>query len=286
LSAEEITKIRNVFDLIRAGLNQEHYHRIMNYLYEKAYGSHYMVHFPYHQREGETLIQGQINLTEVCLDVLPRIEGSTMIEVGCGNGVQSIYVKEHRTPALMIGLDINEDNVELARYLAGAAKLEGIEFICSDAQDMQGVEDASCDYLMNVESGFHYPEKDRFFAEIHRVLKPGGMYVIADIVAREDTRNFLLNRWERRLNQHYWPLPRYLASLEAAGLTVDVNRDITDSMIAGFEDNRSWFDVGSRKGRRAALFALAIFARIQISRHRYYLRNHCQYVLLSGKKAG
>ena len=98
----------------------------MNYLYERAYGDYYMVHFPYYRKDGESLWEGQRNLTEACLEVLPPVEGKTMLEVGCGNGMQSIYIKEKHKPSFMMGLDLNMDNVELASHLSREKKLEGI----------------------------------------------------------------------------------------------------------------------------------------------------------------
>jgi SAM-dependent methyltransferase len=41
--------------------------------------------------------------------------------------------------------------------------------------------DASFDVVVNVESSHCYPDAARFFAEVARVLRPGGMLVFADL---------------------------------------------------------------------------------------------------------
>ena len=274
----------DVKDVLKAVLYRTHYYRIMNYVYQRAFGSYHMLHFPYFEKEGENLLEAQENLTEACLRELPPLKGKRVLEVGCGNGVQSIYIKERHNPEFMMGLDLEADNVAVANHQCEQKHLKGLRFIQSDAQDMVGVESDSFDYIVNIESGLHYPEKHRFFGEIYRVLKPGGSYVIADIIAKKEKRNFILSRWEKGLYQNYRTLDIYLDGLKNAGLTVDLERDITPPIMEGFNRSSSWYEVLSRKGQRFTMAALTLFAKLQVARHKYYLRNHVTYYMLSGSK--
>lgn len=269
--------------LIKGALNLSSYHKIMNDLYEEVLGEHFMVHFPYFGSVTDSLIDGQVNLTEACLQYFPGLEGKRLLEVGCGNGVQSMYTLEQGKCAWVTGLDFNQDNVELATRIAKQRGHENIDFVHGDAQDMTEIPDNSYDCVLNVESAFHYPDKPAFFREIHRVLKPGGSYVIADILMKPNKRNILLRWWERRLSQNYWPLDRYRRGLENAGLTIADSEDITDPILRGFATHKHWFRKYKFRGPvRKTL--IMIFMKLQVFRHVYYLNNVCTYNIFAGRK--
>lgn len=274
--ATSSVKDRNAGGLIRGALNLSNYHQIMNDLYEEVVGDHWMVHFPYFGSQTDSLIDGQVNLTEACLRYFPPLGGKRLLEVGCGNGVQAMYTLQHRNPAWVTGLDFNPENVTLGRRIAKKKGLTNIDFVHSDAQNMTAISDDSYDCLLNVESAFHYPDKDAFFREINRVLKPGGVAVIADILMKPNKRNVLLRWWERRLSQNYWPIGRYTASLKSAGLKVTAEEDITEPVLKGWGTSKHWFRNESFRGPiRKAL--IMIFMRLQVMRHVYYLRKVCTY---------
>jgi ubiquinone/menaquinone biosynthesis C-methylase UbiE len=269
--------------LIKGALNLSSYHKIMNDLYEEVLGEHFMVHFPYFGSVTDSLIDGQVNLTEACLQYFPGLEGKRLLEVGCGNGVQSMYTLERGNMAWVTGLDFNKDNVELATRIAKQRGHENIDFVHGDAQDMKEIPDNSYDCVLNVESAFHYPDKPAFFREINRVLKPGGSYVIADILMKPNKRNILLRWWERRLSQNYWPLDRYKRGLENAGLTIADAEDITDPILRGFATHKHWFRKYKFRGPiRKTL--IMIFMKLQVFRHVYYLNNVCTYNIFAGRK--
>jgi ubiquinone/menaquinone biosynthesis C-methylase UbiE len=255
----------------------------MNDLYEEVLGEHFMVHFPYYGSPTDSLIDGQVNLTEACLRYFPGLEGKRLLEIGCGNGVQSMYTLEKGKMAWVTGLDFNADNVELATRIAKQRGHENIDFVHGDAQDMSAIPDNSYDCVLNVESAFHYPNKPAFFREIHRVLKPGGSYVIADILMKPNKRNILLRWWERRLSQNYWPLDRYRRGLEDAGLTIADEEDITAPIIRGFATHKHWFRKVKFRGPIRKILIM-IFMKLQVMRHVYYLNKVCTYNIFAGRK--
>ncbi len=269
--------------LIKGGLSLTGYHRIMNDLYEEIAGEHWMVHFPYYGSSNDSLIDGQVNLTEACMRHFPDLRGNRLLEVGCGNGVQSMYVLSRYGPDWVTGLDYNADNVELANRIAARKGLRHIDFVESDAQKMHAIPDNSYDALLNVESAFHYPDKDAFFREIYRILKPGGVFVIADILMKPNNRNVLLRWWERRLSQNYWPLARYRARLAASGLRVESEEDITAPILKGFALHHRWFRHSTFRGPIRRMLVM-IFVRLQVLRHVYYLRKVCTYNIFAGRK--
>jgi MPBQ/MSBQ methyltransferase len=87
--------------------------------------------------------------------------------------------------------------------------------------------DASFDVVWSVEAGPHMPDKAIFAKELMRVLKPGGVLVVADWNQR-DARKAPLNLWERTVMRQLldqWSHPEFASIegfselLEATGLT-------------------------------------------------------------------
>ena len=283
MSRELVQTDRTTIGLMRAALSLGDYHQIMNDLYQEIFGEHHMVHFPYYGSTTDSLLDGQANLTEACLDFFPDLTDKRLLEVGCGNGVQSMYVLTNHSPGHVTGMDLNPNNVELADRIAANRGLLNISFLASDAQDMQGIPDAAFDAVLNVESAFHYPDKPSFLNEVYRVLKPGGRFVMADILMKPNRRSRLLRMWERRLSQNYWFADSYRTAFAHAGLRIDAERDITDPVLQGFRSRKSWFRNHQIRGplRRAHIM---LFVRAQVFRHVYYLRKVCSYHIFSAVK--
>lgn len=124
------------------------------------------------------------------LDELPT--GTTLLDVGCGIGGSSrILAKDYNFD--VTGVTISPQQVKRAQELTP----EGVEakFLVDDAMALS-FPDASFDVVWSVEAGPHMPDKAVFAQELLRVLKPGGILVVADWNQRDD-RIVPLNFWEK-----------------------------------------------------------------------------------------
>ena len=133
-------------------------------------------------------MEAQANLTDYCISLLDPLENKDVVEIGCGNGVQSIYIYQNFNPSKVTGIDLSEANIEIAESEKERLKAEKVSFLVDDAQDMKHIPSESVDVVINIESAFHYPDKTAFLKEIHRVLKPGGQFLIADILPQRRKR--------------------------------------------------------------------------------------------------
>ena len=86
------------------------------------------------------------------------------------------------------GIDLNKANIEIANNEKENAKADNVRFFVDDAQNLTQIPSDSIDVLLNIESAFHYPDKPAFLKEVHRVLKPGGQFLIADILSTRKKR--------------------------------------------------------------------------------------------------
>ena len=124
------------------------------------------------------------------LDKLPA--GTSLLDVGCGIGGSSrILAKDYNFE--VTGVTISPQQVKRAQELTP----EGVnaKFQVDDAMSLS-FPDASFDVVWSVEAGPHMPDKAVFARELLRVLKPGGILVVADWNQRDD-RTVPLNFWEK-----------------------------------------------------------------------------------------
>jgi len=137
--------------------------------------------------------------------------GTTVLDVGCGIGGSS------RILARDYGFDVTGITIS-PRQVARATELtpDGVtaRFAVDDAMALS-FPDGAFDVVWSIEAGPHMPDKAGFARELLRVLKPGGLLVVADWNQRDD-REVPLNGWERPVMKQLldqWAHPAF-ASIE------------------------------------------------------------------------
>ena len=117
--------------------------------------------------------------------------GLHVLEVGSGRGGGASYVKRHFNPKSMLGVDLSNEAVEFCnRYHAA---VEGLRFVHGDAEALP-FPDESFDIILNVESSLYYPNVEKFFAHVARLLKPNGYFLYADMRFHDE-----LEGWHQQL---------------------------------------------------------------------------------------
>jgi SAM-dependent methyltransferase len=94
----------------------------------------------------------------------------TLLEIGCGIGVDSIQLAQrgYRVTAV----DLTENALEIARQFAARRGVE-IDFRLGNAEKLDFA-DGSFDVVYSFGVLHHTPDIERSVAEVHRVLGPGG----------------------------------------------------------------------------------------------------------------
>jgi demethylmenaquinone methyltransferase/2-methoxy-6-polyprenyl-1,4-benzoquinol methylase len=123
-------------------------------------------------------------LLEALRDTQPRI-----LDVCVGTATSSLRVATYYKQSQILGIDISDAMLSVARRKVTQKKLSNLELINMSADAMQFL-DNSFDAIM-VSFALHEFDdslREKIFKEISRVLKPGGKFCVIDF-ARQNNRS-------------------------------------------------------------------------------------------------
>jgi phthiocerol/phenolphthiocerol synthesis type-I polyketide synthase E len=152
------------------------------------------------------------------------LDGRCVLDVGCGRGGLVDTLATYFTPRRVIGLDLCTRAVCFA---AKASPQPQVRFLNGDAQRLPFAP-ASFDVVTNLESSHTYPAIADFYGDVHRVLKPGGAFLYSDALLVREVKPAL-------------------AMLRKLGLRVEVERDITASVLRACDAHAS-MRIGAFRG--------------------------------------
>ena len=108
--------------------------------------------------------------------VLPA--AGVVLDVGNGLATAEPLIAQTVRPRRLAAVNITEWQLAAGRDCLRAASATAA--VAGDATQLPFA-DASVDGIISVEAAFHFRSRQAFFAECHRVLRPGGVLSISDI---------------------------------------------------------------------------------------------------------
>ena len=153
----------------------------------------------------------------------------SVLDIGCGlGGLDEVLAGEFG--ARVTGIDVAKLIAKLGRERVAASKL-------SDRIEIRLVEpgplpfpDASFDVVFGKDAWLHIPDKAAFFAEVFRVLKPGGIVTCGDWMKSPGPYSADMEYFFKMegLTYHFVTLAEYGQLLHGAGFADVELQDITD----------------------------------------------------------
>lgn len=114
------------------------------------------------------------------------VAGRTVLDVGCGAGGIALHILRTHGAAHVTGFDVEEPVIRHARDRAAAAGETGRASFVHAPPGPLPFPDESFDVVFSKDALLHVPDKDALFAEIFRVLKPGGMFAASNWMIGHD----------------------------------------------------------------------------------------------------
>jgi len=128
------------------------------------------------------------------LDAYPFDGTQRVLDAGTGTGHTALAIAP--LVADVVAVDLTAAMLDQGRMLAEEQGIANITFRTGDIERL-AFDDAAFDVVVSRYSAHHYPRPSVAVAEIARVLKPGGVFLLADVVSPEDpTADTYLNAVE------------------------------------------------------------------------------------------
>lgn len=156
------------------------------------------------------------NSVKLLLETVGRtvIRDRQVIDIGCGRGGNIAALYKYFKPLSIVGLDICPANIA---YCSAKSRWAEAFYLVGDAENIPFA-DGSFDVVLNMESAHAYPNRSRFYEEVYRIMRTGGVFLYTELMLEDQvTQNVRL--------------------LEEAGLSVIRNQDVTSNVLLSCEEN-------------------------------------------------
>ncbi|MER9331683.1 class I SAM-dependent methyltransferase [Mesorhizobium sp. M0488] len=114
------------------------------------------------------------------------LRGKTILDIGCGSGGITLHLVERHGAFHATGFDVERPVIETATQRAVARGLsDRVRFIQAPPGRLPFT-DHAFDVVFSKDALLHVPDKDALFAEVFRVLKPGGVFAASNWMISHD----------------------------------------------------------------------------------------------------
>lgn len=168
------------------------------------------------------------NQMAACINLVDRLLSASsspkrVLDVGCGLGATTQQARRRWPLADVHGVNISPIQIEHCRQ-----NVSGCRFYAMDATRLD-FPDESFDFVFSVEAAFHFNTRHDFFKEASRILKPGGILALADIIVEDNQYADSLYLWDVKAANYVADLQAYAEDLKSTGFDSVKLDDITSS---------------------------------------------------------
>ena len=114
------------------------------------------------------------------------LKGKSVLDIGCGSGGITLHLVEKHGAGHATGFDVELPVVEAARRRAAKRGLSGRAIFVHAPPAPCPSPTQSFDMAFSKDALLHVPDKDALFADIFRVLKPGGVFAASNWMIAHD----------------------------------------------------------------------------------------------------
>jgi SAM-dependent methyltransferase len=165
---------------------------------------------------------------------LPTLNDPSVLEIGCHVGYTTKKLSGLLNPCRYEALDVSSGSVEMARHYSQIHGFDSVGFLTASATDVPR-DDAAYDLIFSIRciQNIQSTEgQEQAFSQIHRLLKPGGVAIIAENWIEELSR---LNELRSMVGLDPFAQPGHTRFLVREELADQISRDfemLGDSFFA------------------------------------------------------
>ncbi len=192
--------------------------------------------------------------------------GETVLDLGSGGGIDCFLAARRVGPGgRVIGVDMTEEMIRLARENAEKSGLKNVEFRLGEIEKLP-LEDNSVDVAISNCVINLSPDKEQVFREVYRVLKPGGRLMVSDIVLDGELSQRVRESTAAYTGCIGGALPRqeYLAAMTKAGFSdveIVAESGVPVDLWADFPEEAASLSRDEIKAALAAIASIKVSAR-------------------------
>lgn len=108
----------------------------------------------------------------------------TVLDIGCGFGLFTLYLALKRPQCDFIGLDLSERRIAQAQRAAELLQVTNVQFICADLGEKDLPTQLNAAYCLDLLHHMTPSAGDKLIDRIAASLAPGGRLIIKDITTR------------------------------------------------------------------------------------------------------
>ena len=124
--------------------------------------------------KGESMEKGHRPVGEQAIARMQISPDARGLDVGCGSGWATRMLAEYAFNGRVTGIDISDEMIRVARE--SSRSLPNVDFEIASAEQLP-FPDHEFTHAFSMESLYYYRNIPQALKEIHRVLKPGGLFV-------------------------------------------------------------------------------------------------------------
>jgi SAM-dependent methyltransferase len=175
---------------------------------------------------------GGIAATVRLADLLAPSADEVVLDAGCGLGGPARYLAD-RTGCRVIGVDLTPEFIEIGKMLNERTGLGGrVDLRVGDITALD-LADGEVDHVWTQHVAMNIADREGLYAETRRVMKPGGRFVLFDVIDGEGGELLIPVPWATKPeHSHLVARDALHGLLEKAGFRIEAWEDPTEEQVA------------------------------------------------------